>query len=521
MLSCGRPRTIIDDMFEAGITAIGNKMWAGNPPVFRNVNMETGDVANWWIDSLQAYASGMLSEAGMLDAAVEHHAFYYGMWLKYGALPERFNLQLGLPEVKFYPLRPEFAESTYYLYLATKDPFYRDVGRQIMCDIQKNTKAKCGYATVHDVTTMALEDRMESYFLSETVKYLFLLFDDDNAFTRSSVEHIFTTEGHIIPMLPEFRQPVILEGDEVTAADADLDAAAETQIVAEVLLDSELAQVKTEEKDDVKRLEGMIANAKKDDPDRVSELTEMIEETRRIATDKAANIKHKMDATEGCRDGASTGVEAEQQQQQQRVGQPICHGIPPLRRFYHPVANLHAIMDSVGVDVKTRTKAGLPPLPPPPPPPPPMQSKRGCFEDNVDYVLHDVADSVANVTSAFRCQAHCQASRVPKLCRFFTWNFDTNSCFLKSSNDTRVYSPEIPAISGPRYCPGRSPVALARAEAAEAMVKLQAKLQVQQKAAAAKAQAAQDALDDDADDADDADDDDDDDDDDDGMDDLV
>lgn len=358
------------DMFEAGLTAVGNKMWAGNPPVFRNVNMETGDVANWWVDSLQAYASGMLSEAGMLDAAVEHHAFYYGLWLKYGVLPERFNLQLKVPEVKFYPLRPEFAESTYYLHRATKDPFYRDVGRQIMCDIQKNTKAKCGYGTVHDVTTspMELEDRMESYFLSETMKYLFLLFDDDNAFTRSNVEYIFTTEGHIIPMLPEFRQPVILEGDEDAHAEAEVDAAAERQIVAQVLLDGELAHVEKETKAEVKRLEGMIANSKKDGPDRLSELTEMIEEVHRKAEDRAAHIKDRIGTVESGRGRAGTGFNAEKQPQ--RVGQPICHGIPSLRRFYHPVTNLHEIMNSVGVDMKTRTNAGLPPLPPPPPPPP-------------------------------------------------------------------------------------------------------------------------------------------------------
>ena len=39
---------------------------------------------------------------------------------------------------------------------------------------------ECGYADVKDVETHELEDRMESFFLSETCKYLYLLFDDDN-----------------------------------------------------------------------------------------------------------------------------------------------------------------------------------------------------------------------------------------------------------------------------------------------------------------------------------------------------
>ena len=33
----------------------------------------------------------------------------------------------------------------------------------------------CGYATLHDVFTKTKEDRMESFFLSETCKYLFLV----------------------------------------------------------------------------------------------------------------------------------------------------------------------------------------------------------------------------------------------------------------------------------------------------------------------------------------------------------
>ena len=34
---------------------------------------------------------------------------------------------------------------------------------------------RCGYATLHDVIDKSLEDRMESFFLSETCKYLYLV----------------------------------------------------------------------------------------------------------------------------------------------------------------------------------------------------------------------------------------------------------------------------------------------------------------------------------------------------------
>ena len=63
----------------------------------------------------------------------------------------------------------------------------------------------CGYASVKNVETTELEDNMPSFFLSETLKYLYLLFDsDENPFSSSSVipsnkkkSFVFSTEAHI------------------------------------------------------------------------------------------------------------------------------------------------------------------------------------------------------------------------------------------------------------------------------------------------------------------------------------
>ena len=42
------------------------------------------------------------------------------------------------------------------------------------------TRTRCGYATVKNVRDHSLADRMESFFLAETTKYLYLLFDPNN-----------------------------------------------------------------------------------------------------------------------------------------------------------------------------------------------------------------------------------------------------------------------------------------------------------------------------------------------------
>ncbi|UMM29171.1 hypothetical protein L5515_011669 [Caenorhabditis briggsae] len=165
----------------------------GDSPIYVNVDARDGSTSNTWIDSLQASFAGVLVLAGQVDEAVCHHALYYAIWKKYGVLPERFNWQLQAPDVSFYPLRPEFIESTYLLYTATKNPFYQHVGLEILESLETITRVKY---------------RMESFFLSETLKYLYLLFDDNHPINKKEQERVlFSTEGHLLPISSLFNSP--------------------------------------------------------------------------------------------------------------------------------------------------------------------------------------------------------------------------------------------------------------------------------------------------------------------------
>ncbi|KAM9592605.1 ER degradation-enhancing alpha-mannosidase-like protein 1 isoform 2-T2 [Trichechus inunguis] len=195
------------EMFNAAYQSIQNYLrrgreacneGEGDPPLYVNVNMFSGQLMNTWIDSLQAFFPGLQVLIGDVEDAICLHAFYYAIWKRYGALPERYNWQLQAPDVLFYPLRPELVESTYLLYQATKNPFYLHVGMDILQSLEKYTKVKCGYATLHHVIDKSKEDRMESFFLSETCKYLYLLFDEENPVHKSGTRYMFTTEGHIV-----------------------------------------------------------------------------------------------------------------------------------------------------------------------------------------------------------------------------------------------------------------------------------------------------------------------------------
>lgn len=81
---------------------------------------------------------------------------------------------------------------------------------------------RCGFATIHSVEDMSQEDRMESFFLSETLKYLYLvstflqvvkrclimvnvahrlqLFDESHPLNVHEEDYIFTTQAHILPI---------------------------------------------------------------------------------------------------------------------------------------------------------------------------------------------------------------------------------------------------------------------------------------------------------------------------------
>ncbi|TQD72551.1 hypothetical protein C1H46_041924 [Malus baccata] len=79
------------------------------------------------------------------------------------------------PTEKYYPLRPELAESTFDLYQATKCPWYIEVGESILNSLNLYTKMERGFANIRDVTTMQLEDHQHSFFLDETAVYHYLL----------------------------------------------------------------------------------------------------------------------------------------------------------------------------------------------------------------------------------------------------------------------------------------------------------------------------------------------------------
>lgn len=108
--------------------------------------------------------------------------------------------------VSHYLLRPEAVESFFILHQLTGDPVYREWGWEVFLAIEKFCKTKYGYGALPDVRDTQAEprDSMESFFLAETLKYLYLLQDPDTEIDVLN-KHVFNTEAHPLRTFPNLK----------------------------------------------------------------------------------------------------------------------------------------------------------------------------------------------------------------------------------------------------------------------------------------------------------------------------
>ncbi|KAI3766285.1 hypothetical protein L2E82_16338 [Cichorium intybus] len=91
-------------------------------------------------------------------------------------------------------LRPETVESLFYLWRLTGNKTYQDWGWDIFQAFEKNSRVESGYVGLKDVNTGVKDNMMQSFFLAETLKYLYLLFSPPSVISLD--EWVFNTEAH-------------------------------------------------------------------------------------------------------------------------------------------------------------------------------------------------------------------------------------------------------------------------------------------------------------------------------------
>ena len=191
-------------------------------------------------ESLMAFFPGLQVLLGEMVPAARTVNAFFSVREFLGLLPERFDFIRWKTEDSgnVHPLRPELLESCYFLHLASmglhgskRGPCCHTNSSHLTSNwlwaadfalraVNQLAWTPCGFATVTNVgptTTGKIDvaadpksyqrrikalhrNEMPSYFLSETIKYLYLTFDADNNILHKDNERewIFTTEAHPI-----------------------------------------------------------------------------------------------------------------------------------------------------------------------------------------------------------------------------------------------------------------------------------------------------------------------------------
>uniref|UniRef100_A0A6Q2XRA7 alpha-1,2-Mannosidase n=1 Tax=Esox lucius TaxID=8010 RepID=A0A6Q2XRA7_ESOLU len=141
-----------------------------------------------------------------LDLAAEiTHTCHESYTTKLG--PEAFRFDGGAEATatrlsdRYYILRPEVIESYMYMWRLTHDPKYREWGWEAVEALEQHCRVEAGFSGIRDVyaQTVSHDNMQQSFFLSETLKYLYLLFSDDDLLPLE--DWVFNTEAHPLPVI--------------------------------------------------------------------------------------------------------------------------------------------------------------------------------------------------------------------------------------------------------------------------------------------------------------------------------
>lgn len=155
-----------------------NGLWYGE------ADMSSGKRSATQFGALHAFLPAVLALGGDVPRARRLQSSSHRMWRLHGIEPEVIDYREMKVVHPGYPLRPEIIESAYYLHDEA-------MGRTYFEALIANCRTDSGYTTLTNVVTKEKGDLMPSYFLAETLKYLYLLFSPQKFETT-----VFNTEAH-------------------------------------------------------------------------------------------------------------------------------------------------------------------------------------------------------------------------------------------------------------------------------------------------------------------------------------
>ncbi|XP_036770681.1 mannosyl-oligosaccharide 1,2-alpha-mannosidase IC isoform X2 [Manis pentadactyla] len=206
------------DMYYEALEAIETHLLNVSPGGLTYIAEWRGGILDHKMGHLACFAGGMIA-LGAADAKEEKKAHYRELAAQITKTchesyarsdtklgPEAFWFNSGREAVatqlseSYYILRPEVVESYMYLWRQTRNPVYREWGWEVVMALEKYCRTEAGFSGIQDVYNSIPnhDNKQQTFFLAETLKYLYLLFSEDD--TLSLEDWVFNTEAHPLPV---------------------------------------------------------------------------------------------------------------------------------------------------------------------------------------------------------------------------------------------------------------------------------------------------------------------------------
>nr|XP_022288303.1 mannosyl-oligosaccharide 1,2-alpha-mannosidase IA-like [Crassostrea virginica]XP_022288510.1 mannosyl-oligosaccharide 1,2-alpha-mannosidase IA-like [Crassostrea virginica] len=215
-LQSGKKDKMAKKMYDEAVQAIADKLVKVSPGGLTYVaEYKSGRLENK-MDHLGCFAGGMFALGAKysddeekymnLGAGISNtcHESYKRSETKLGPEAFRFDGNTEAKSIrqneKYYILRPEVVETHFYMWRLTKDEKYRDWNWEAVQALEKHCRTDGGYTGIRDVyqSSPSQDDVQQSFFLAETLKYLYLTFSEDSLIPLD--KWVFNTEAHPLPI---------------------------------------------------------------------------------------------------------------------------------------------------------------------------------------------------------------------------------------------------------------------------------------------------------------------------------
>ncbi len=171
---------------------------------FGRVDMQTGERKSSVVTLRDASMPALLAVSGHLEEAEDLQKTWNWLWNRNGLVPMEYDYGLDLIIDPEYSLNPEIMESAWYLWELTGNRKYRDMLSGYFWDLVDHCRTGEAFAAIKNVVTSEQSDYMNSSFLAETLKYLYLAFADQEMFNLETT--VFSAGAH--PFLKAALDPV-------------------------------------------------------------------------------------------------------------------------------------------------------------------------------------------------------------------------------------------------------------------------------------------------------------------------